>query len=75
MVPHLRTDVEGRSSSGLSHAALWYDFADIEISYFEAAILVFEDIGRFDIPMRDIMLVKVIDCLCNVEKDPPNSIL
>ena len=75
LIPHFRTDVKRRACSGLRHAALRKDLADVQISQLEAAGLVLEDIGRFDVPMRDVVLVKVVDRLRYVEKDPPYSIL
>ena len=75
LIPHFRTDVKRRACSGLRHAALRKDLADVQISQLEAAGLVLEDIGRFDVPMRDVVLVKVVDCLRYVEQDPPDSIL
>ena len=67
MVPDLGTDVERRASACFGHAALRDDFANIEISQFEAFFFVSEDVGWFDVSVSDVMLVKVLYCLCYIQ--------
>ena len=67
MVPNLGTDIERRASTCFGHAALRDNLADIEISQLEAFFFVSEDVGRFDVSVSDLMLVKVFYCLCYVQ--------
>lgn len=75
VVPNLGTNIERRTSARFGHASLRNYFAHIQISQLEPFFFVSENIGRFYIPVGNLMLMQVFHCLCHIQQNFPHCLL
>lgn len=75
VVPNLGTNIERRTSPRFGHASLRNYFTHIQISQLEPFFFVSENIGRFYIPVGNLMLMQVFHCLCHIQQNFPHCLL